>query len=52
MPEHGNLLIGESAFHAILIVAQAVIFLLVLFVDYFSLVEVTWLLNVPRIMRW
>jgi hypothetical protein len=49
--EHGNLLVCEGAFHAILIVAEAIIFLLFVCVDVIMM-EVTGMLNILRVMSW
>jgi hypothetical protein len=53
MSEHGNLLIGECAFHAIIVVAQVVIFLLLVFiiVEDFVLVGLNLLCSMPLVMR-
>lgn len=39
--EHGNLLVGEGAFHAIFVIAKPVVFLIFVVIGFFWLVELT-----------
>jgi len=48
--EHGDLLIGEGTFHAIFVVPESIIFLLLVVIDFGS-VEVICLLDTQLVFR-